>query len=110
VLATMPENQFSDETKELLSNIHEEVREHGRNRDAVSLTANPRDCFIFWDEQTEQYLLYIDDSDHGRVYMTSTDFPKGYEPIISWGEYEVVPVEETELYHNTYGLDQAREQ
>jgi hypothetical protein len=103
--------EVSEETRDALDEIHERGKQLGRDGKAFDLEPNRRGrhIVIYWDEESEQWLHGTDAAETGWVMMPFDRFPKGLELIISWDEYEAVPVEETKLWHATYGLDQARE-
>lgn len=102
--------QVSDETQAQLDEIHEQGKALGRDGKAfVLMPGEGHDSVIFWDTETEQWLHGNDSTEMGWVIMPRDDFPKGLEIIVSWDEYEAVSVEDTRLWHATYGLDQARE-
>ena len=104
-------HELPDETKETLNEIHEQGRELGRDGKAFDLEPERkgRHSVIYWDEQSEQWLHGNDATELGWAIMPREEFPKGHELMISWDDHEVVPVEETKLWHATYGLDHARE-
>lgn len=101
---------MDSETRQLLDDIHEEVRKHSvEEGEAVRFgpPLNEESSVAYWDAETEQWLwaAHVD----GRWHKYPMDsFPKGMELSISWDEHEYVPVEETPLHHETYGLDEAR--
>lgn len=102
--------EMDDETKERLAAIHSEIRDHGRAGNAVALTPGDYPSYVYWDEQTEQWLVGSYLRNEGGWHLFGADeFPQGWEIIYGWDEYEVVPVEETKLHHAAYGLDQARD-
>ena len=102
---------LSDDTQERLAEIHEQSKELGRNGKAIDLEPDRKGRYsvIYWDEKTGQWLYGNDATELGWVMIPREEFPYGLEIMISWGEYETVPIEDTRLWHGTYGLDQARD-
>jgi len=103
--------ELSNETKEQFDAVHKQGKELGRDGKAFDLEddRDGRHSITYWDEETEQWLHGNDTTEMDWVMFPRDEFPHGLELIISWGDYEVVPVEETRLWHGTYGLDQARD-
>lgn len=101
--------EMSDETKERLAQIHEEIKEHAESGKAIKFTGSPNYSVVYWDDETDHWLFGSQDQYEGWSAFPMEEFPKGMEIIYSWDEYEVVSIESTKLYHGTYGLDPVRE-
>ena len=88
--------------------VHQKVREKAQEGMAYKWgysDTNPG--YVYYDDETEQWLCAFHDK--GYNLFPDESFPTGYEIGMAWDDHEWVDVEETPLYHGTYGLDQARD-
>lgn len=107
VTRTMSTHEMSEETKERLAELHETVKEKSREGYAYSWGYDNEPLYVYWDDETEQWLVAT--QKEGLNLFSSDQFPKGFEIGLAWGDERWVDVEDTPLYHGTYGLDRARD-
>lgn len=98
------DRDLSDEVME----TRRQIREKATDGTAYSWGYDQNPMYAMWDEATEQWLVAVHHEGSYRLYPRDT-LPVGYSIGEGWGDAEYVSVEGTPLYHNTYGLDRARE-